>query len=73
MPPTLRRGNRRVYDLGTLDADALLRVLRGLAPDWYEHVELPHAGLIRLRCRGWSAAVVDGKGRGASRAQRRLR
>jgi hypothetical protein len=38
MPPTLRSGSRRVYDLGTLDADTLLRALRGLAPDWYEHV-----------------------------------
>jgi hypothetical protein len=40
MLPTLRSGSRRVYVLaaGTLDADALLRALRRLAPDWYEHL-----------------------------------
>ena len=31
---------RRAYDLGAgnLDADALLRALSRLAPDWYEHM-----------------------------------
>ena len=31
---------RRAYDLGAgnLDSDALLRALRRLAPDWYEHM-----------------------------------
>jgi hypothetical protein len=31
---------RRAYDLGAgnLDADALLRALRRVAPDWYEHM-----------------------------------
>ena len=40
MPPAVSSGSRRVYDLGagTLDADALLRALRRLAPDWYEHL-----------------------------------
>ena len=40
MPPSVRSESRRAYDLGagTLDADALLRALRRLAPDWYEHM-----------------------------------
>jgi hypothetical protein len=40
MPPSVRSESRRAYDLGagTLNADALLRALRRLAPDWYEHM-----------------------------------
>ena len=40
VPATVRSGSRRVYNLGagTLDADALLRAVRRLAPDWYEHM-----------------------------------
>jgi hypothetical protein len=40
MPPSVRSESRRAYDLGagSFDADALLRALRRLAPDWYEHM-----------------------------------
>jgi hypothetical protein len=40
VPPSVRSESRRAYDLGAgnLDADALLRALRRLAPDWYEHM-----------------------------------
>ena len=40
MAPAVSSGSRCVYHLGagTLDADALLRALRRLAPDWYEHM-----------------------------------
>ena len=40
MPASVSSDSRRAYNLGagTLDADALLRALRRLAPDWYEHM-----------------------------------
>ena len=40
MPASISSDSRRAYNLGAgkLDADALLRALRRLAPDWYEHM-----------------------------------
>ena len=40
MPPSDSSESRRAYDLGAgnLDADALLRALSRMAPDWYEHM-----------------------------------
>ncbi len=38
--PSVSSETRRAYDLraGNLDADALLRALGRVAPDWYEHM-----------------------------------
>jgi hypothetical protein len=40
MPPSDSSDTRRAYDLGAgnLDADALLRALSRVAPNWYEHM-----------------------------------
>ena len=40
VPPSVSSEMRRAYDLraGNLDADALLRALGRVAPDWYEHM-----------------------------------